>query len=76
MEPKKQENIDKTETETIDEVKKSAAELQLQSMMQRMEQMEIDKQGMEAKLEAMQKNMEEEKMRMIRNQRVRILLQE
>ena len=76
MEPKKQENIDKTETETIDEVQKSAAELQLQSMMQRMEQMEIDKQGMEAKLEAMRKNMEEEKMRMIRNQRVRILLQE
>ena len=69
MEPKKQENIDKTETETIDEVQKSAAELQLQSMMQRMEQMEIDKQGMEAKLEAMRKNM-------IRNQRVRILLQE
>ena len=55
MEPKKQENIDKTETETIDEVKKSAAELQLQSMMQRMEQMEIDIQGMEAKLEAMRK---------------------
>ena len=76
MEPKKQENIDKTETETIDEVQKSAAELQLQSMMQRMEQMEIDKQGMEAKLEAMRKNMEEEKMRMMRNQRVRILLQE
>ncbi len=76
MEPKKQENIDKTETKTIDEVQKSAAELQLQSMMQRMEQMEIDKQGMEAKLEAMRKNMEEEKMRMIRNQRVRILLQE
>ena len=76
MEPKKQENIDKTETETIDEVQKSAAELQLQSMMQRMEQMEIDKRGMEAKLEAMRKNMEEEKMRMIRNQRVRILLQE
>ena len=76
MEPKKQENIDKTETETIDEVQKSAAELQLQSMMQRMEQMEIDKQGMEEKLEAMRKNMEEEKMRMIRNQRVRILLQE
>ena len=43
MEPKKQENIDKTETETIDEVQKPAAELQLQSMMQRMEQMEIDK---------------------------------
>jgi len=76
VEPKKQENIDKTETKTIDEVQKSAAELQLQSMMQRMEQMEIDKQGMEAKLEAMRKNMEEEKMRMIRNQRVRILLQE
>ena len=55
MEPKKQENIDKTETKTIDEVQKSAAELQLQSMMQRMEQMEIDKQGMEAKLEAMRK---------------------
>ena len=52
MEPKKQENVDKTLTETIDDVQKSRAELQLQCMMQRMEQMELDIQAMEAELGA------------------------
>ena len=42
---KKQENtkVDKTLTETIHDVRKSTVELQLQIMMQRIEQMELDK---------------------------------
>ena len=53
VEPKKQENVDKTLTETIDDVGKSTIELKLQCMMQRMEQMELDKLALKAKLRAM-----------------------